>query len=134
MTVRRDGEDPSIFAIELETLVAKAFGYMGPSAQVCMFRDRFVTGHRDCDLRRHLDSVPTNTLIRDIVDRCRVWESPADADDRCHVKLTLEGNRSVYSVSDPAVMPADRVVAAIATPSVGLADLETLLKKVILNA
>ena len=43
-----------------------------------MVRDRFVTVHKDCDLRRHLDSVPPNTPIRDIVDRCRVWESHSD--------------------------------------------------------
>ena len=66
-TVRRDGEDPSIFAIELETLAVKVFGHMGPSERVRMIRDQFVTGHWDCDLWWHL-------LIRDIniVDRCRV--------------------------------------------------------------
>ena len=39
--------------------------------------------------------------------------------------------QSVYTVSEPAVMPVDRVVVAIATPSVGLADLETLLKRLL---
>ena len=43
------------------------------------------------------------------------------------------GTGSVYVVSEPAVMPADRVVAAVATPSVGLADLETLLKRLLPN-
>ena len=56
--VRRDGEDPSIFTTELETLAIRAFGDMGQSARICMVRDRFVTGHLDCDLRRHFDSVP----------------------------------------------------------------------------
>ena len=36
--------------------------------------------------------------------------------------------RPVNTVSKPAVIPADRVFAAVATPSVGLADLEMLLK------
>ena len=34
-------------------------------------------------------------------------------------------------ICDPAVMPADQVVAAIATPLVGLADLEMLLKRLL---
>ena len=54
-TVRRDGEDPSIFAIELGTLAFRAFGDMGPSARVRMIWDRFVTGHWASDLRRHAD-------------------------------------------------------------------------------
>ena len=31
-TARQDREDPSIFAIDLETLAVKAFGDMGPNA------------------------------------------------------------------------------------------------------
>ena len=50
---------------------------MGPSAWVRMFRDRFVASHWDCDLWRHFDSV-LKMPIRDIVDRCRVWESHVD--------------------------------------------------------
>ena len=75
-TVRREGEDPYIFAIELETLAAGGFGDAGPRHRIRMVRDRFVTGHQDCDLRRHLGR---NTQIWDIVDRCRVWESHSDA-------------------------------------------------------
>ena len=45
-----------------------------------MVRDRFICGHRDCQLRRHLDSVPPDTPIQDIVDRCRMWESHSDQD------------------------------------------------------
>ena len=102
---------------------------MGPSARVRMIRDQFVTSHRDCDLRQHLDSVPQHMPIRDIVDRCRVWESHAESEDRCLVKLT----QSVYSVSDQVVRPVDRVVTAVATPLLGLADLETLLKRLLLS-
>ena len=76
--VRRDKEDPSRFATELETLAARGFGDAGPNARTRMVRDRFVAGHQDCELRRHLDSVPLDTPIRDIVDRCRVWESHSD--------------------------------------------------------
>ena len=70
-----------------------------------MIRDRFVTSHQDCDLRRHLDSVPLGTPIRDIVDRCRVWESHTDADNCGYVKPAPERTWSVYIVSEPAVMP-----------------------------
>ena len=72
---RRDWEDPSMFATELETLATRAFGDMGPSVRIRMVRYRFVAGHRDCDLQRHLGSVPLDTPIREIVDICRVWES-----------------------------------------------------------
>ena len=65
--VRWDGEDPSIFATEIETLAVRAFSDVGPSVRIRMIRDRFVTGHRDCDLRRHIDSVPPDTPIREIV-------------------------------------------------------------------
>ena len=82
---RQDGEDPSIFAIALETLAAKAFGDMGTDARIRLICDR-TPGHPNCALRRHLDSVPPETRIRDILDRCRVWASHArghaDADDR----------------------------------------------------
>ena len=68
------GEDPSIFTIALETLAVKAFGDMG---HLRLIRDRFIAGHSSCELRRYLDSVP-ETPIRDVVDRCRVWESHAE--------------------------------------------------------
>ena len=77
-TTRTAGEDPSIFAIALETLAVKAFGDMGQTARLRLIRDRFIAGHNSCELSRHLDSVPPETPIRDIVDRCRVWESHAD--------------------------------------------------------
>ena len=73
--VRKMGEDPSNFAIKLETLAVKAFGNMGQIARLRLIRDRFIAGHENCDLRRYLDCVPPDTPLRDIVDRCRVWES-----------------------------------------------------------
>ena len=75
-TTRSAGEDPSIFAIALETLAVIAFGDM---RLIC---DRFMAGHNSCELRRYLDSVPPETPIRDAVDRCRVWESHADPEIR----------------------------------------------------
>ena len=61
-----------MFATELVTLAVRDFEDAGPSARTWMVHDRFVTGHQDCDLRRHIDSVPPNTPIRDIVGQCRV--------------------------------------------------------------
>ena len=57
-TTRTAGEDPSIFAITLETLAVKAFGDMGQTARLRIIRDRFIAGHDSCELRRHLDSHP----------------------------------------------------------------------------
>ena len=81
-TVRRKGEDPYNFAIALETLAVKAFGNMGQTARLRLIRDRFIAGHDNCDLRRYLDCVPPDTPLRDIVDRCRVWESHGATETR----------------------------------------------------
>ena len=56
-TTRSAGEDPSIFAIALETLAVKAFGDMGQTARLRLIRHRFIAGHSTCELRRYLDSV-----------------------------------------------------------------------------
>ena len=77
-TTRTVGEDPAIFATAIETLAVKAFGDMGQTACLRLIRDRFIAGHSSCELCRHLDSVPPETPMRDVVDRCRVWESHAD--------------------------------------------------------
>ena len=81
-TTRTSGKDPSIFATALEILAIKAFGGMGQTARLRIIRDRFVAGHNSCELHRQLDSVPPETPMHDIVDRCRVWESHADSDVR----------------------------------------------------
>ena len=74
---RSAGEDPSIFAIALETLAVKAFGHMGQTARLRLICDRFIAVHSSCELR-YLDSVPPETPIHDVVDRCRVWGNHAD--------------------------------------------------------
>ena len=73
-TTQTAGEDTSMFTIALETLAMKAFGDMGLI--------RLIAGHSSCELRRYLDSVPPETPIRDVVDRCPVWESHADPEIR----------------------------------------------------
>ena len=77
--------------------MAKAFGDMGPNARLRLIRDRFIAGDENCALRHHLDSVPPETPIRDIVGRCRVWEKPCR--HRCRVDCetdTREGMAGVH--------------------------------------
>ena len=94
-TTRTVGEDLAIFTTALETLAVKAFGDMGRRAQLRLIRDRFIAGHSNCDLRRHLDSVTPENPIRDIVDRCRVWESHAD---QASHRLTKPNPDLIYPV------------------------------------
>ena len=100
-TVRKMGEDPSNFAIKLETLAVKAFGYMGQIARLRLIRDRFIAGHENCDLRRYLDCVPPDTPLRDIVDRCRVWESHGTTEIRRISKPIPEPVYPTYVVEQP---------------------------------
>ena len=94
---RRPGDDPSIFAIELETLARRAFIDIDITIQLLMVRDHFINGQAECALRRHLDSLGPNTPMADIVDCCRVWESHREVEsmprmnvDRCTVCQVTE--------------------------------------------
>ena len=58
-----------------------------------------------------------------------MWESHGEADNRIIVKPTPEKAQPVYTVSEPACVPVDQVVAAVTAPSVGLSDLEALLRR-----
>ena len=99
-TTRTVGEDPAIFATALETLAVKAFGDMGQTARLRLIRDRFIAGHTNCDLRRHLDSVSLETPIRDVVDRCRVWESHSDPAVSRISKPNPDPTYPAYAVGD----------------------------------
>ena len=94
------GTDQSIFATELETLALKAFGDMGHLVHLRLVRDRFITGQDSCALRRHLDSVSPETPLWDIVDRCRVWESHAEFEDRRGWYPSPDRSRPVYTIND----------------------------------
>ena len=100
-TVRKMGEDPSNFAIKLETLAVKAFGNMGQEARLRLIRDRFIAGHENCDLRRYLDCVPPDTPLRDIVDRCRIWESHGTTEIRRVSKPIPDPVYPTYVVEQP---------------------------------
>ena len=99
-TTRKIGEDPAIFAAALATLAVKAFGDTGQTSRLRLIRDRFIAGHDNCDLRRHLDSVPPETPIRDVVDHCRVWESHADPMVCRMTKPTPDMTYPTYAVGD----------------------------------
>ena len=76
--IRHPEVDPATFATELGILAVRGFGDMGKRALDSMIRDICITAQRNCGLRRHLDGVSSDTPIRDIVDRCRVWESHSE--------------------------------------------------------
>ena len=102
---------------------------MGQTARLRIIQDRFVAGHDSCELRRHLGSMPPETPIRDIVDRCRVWESHADADVRRFSKSGPDRALPTNMVSDSGCRTEDRMVAAVTT-SLSMPDqLETLLQR-----
>ena len=97
---RSPGDDPSVFAIELETLAMRAFADLNASAYLQLVRDRFIAGQMECSLRRHLDSVGPGTPIRDIVDQWRVWESHVEDTDSWGACPSPERPRPVYRVDD----------------------------------
>ena len=84
-----------------------------------------------CELRRHLDSVPSETPIWDIVDRCRVWESHADSDVRRISKPGPDRAFPTYVVSYSERGTDDRRVAAVTTSQTTPDQLETLLRRLL---
>ena len=85
---------------------------MGQTAQLRLIQDGFIAGHNSCDLHRHLDSAPQETPFRDVVDRCRVWESHADPEinrtrnpttDTLFPTCTVGGTGSKYDITKVAV-------------------------------
>ena len=101
---RKPGDDPSVFAVELETLAMRAFGDLCSSVRLQLVRDRFIAGQIECSLQRNLDGVEPGTPIQDIV-----WESHAE-DTACW-EADLIPNRSlpVYLIDD--VEPEDGPVS-----------------------
>ena len=87
--IRRPGMDPAMFATELGILAVRGFGDMGKRARDSMIRDRFIAAQRNCGLPRHLDGVSSDTPIRDIVDRCRMWESHSEQEPSRYMSLLV---------------------------------------------
>ena len=128
-TERNLEEDPANFGIALETLAVKAFGDIGQTARLRLIRDRFIAGHGSCALRRHLDCLPPDTPLRDIVDRCRVWESHAELAER-NVEQPI-GTYPAYTVK-PLDMKQDVVRAVIEDiPVTSVDHSNVMLKKLV---
>ena len=130
-TVRKPGEDPSGFAIALETLAVKAFGDMGQTACLRLIRDRFIAGHESCELRRHLDCLPPDTPLRDIVDRCRVWEGHADPSVRRVSKPMPEPAYPAYMVKKPEYEAEPVRAVTVNKPDSSVDQSKELLKKLL---
>ena len=128
-TERKPGEDPANFGITLETLAVKAFGDIGQTSRLRLIRDRFIAGHECCELRRHLDCLPPDTPLRDIVDRCRVWESHSDLSGRnvSQPKLTYPAYVVKPSEKDPEPVRA----VTVNKPERSVEDTNELLRKLV---
>ena len=130
-TVWKPGEDPSNFAITLETLAVKAFGDMGQTARLRLIPDRFIAGHGSCDQRRYLDCVPPDTPLRDIEDRCRAWESHADPEVRRISKPMPEPAYPTYVVKQSEYETEPVRVVTVNKPNSLVDQSEELLKKLL---
>ena len=97
--VRQPEDDPSVFAIEVETLARRAFIDIDSSIQIQMVRDRFIDGQAECALRRHLDSLKPETPMSDIVDSCRVWESHRDVGTEARTRSDKQPLHAVCQVA-----------------------------------
>ena len=127
-TTRSVGEDPSIFAKALETLAVKTFGDMGLTARLRLIRDRFIAGHSSCELRRYLDS---ETPIRDVVDRCRFWESHADPEILRISKPGPDPTYPAYVVGDSDNVVEKIQVAGVIKPKCTPDQVDDLLRRLL---
>ena len=107
---------------------------MGQTAGLRLIRDRFIAGHSNCDLRRHLDRVSPETPIRDVVDRCRVWESHADPAVRQIGKPNPNLTYPTYAAGDANSDNETTRVAVVTRQRSGQNQLEDLLRRVISTA
>ena len=128
-TERKPGEDPANFGITLETLAVKAFGDIGQTSRLRLIRDRFIAGHESCELRRHLDCLPPDTPLRDIVDRCRVWESHSDFPGRSASRP--EPPYQTYVVKTPEKEPEPVRAVTVNKPECPVDDTNELLRKLV---
>ena len=107
---------------------------MGQTARLRLIRDRFIAGYSNCDLRRHLDSVSPETPIRDVVDRCRVWESHANPAVHRIGKPNPDPTYPTYAIGDADSDNEATRVAVVTGQRSGQIQLEDLLRRVISTA
>ena len=91
----------------------------------------FIAGHSSCELRRHLDSVPPETPIRDVVDRCHVWESHADPAVRQVSKPSPDPIYPASVVGDSDNISETTQVAAVTRLKSGPDQPEGLLRRLL---
>ena len=130
-TTRTVGEHPAIFAI---ALAVKAFNNIEQTARLRLIRNRFIAGHSNCDLRRHLDSVSPETPIKDVVDRCHVWESHADPVIHRVSKPSPDPMYPTYAIGDADNNIETTRVAAVTGQRSSPNQLEDLLRRVLTTA
>ena len=84
---------------------------MSQRAWLRLIRYRFIAGHNSSELR-----CATGDPIRNIVDRCRVWESHADSEIRRVCKPGPKPVFPTYVVSESDKGVDDPRVAAVTIP------------------
>ena len=114
-------------------MAVKIFGDMGQTARLRLIRDLFITGHSSCELRRYLDSVPPETPIRDVVDRCRIWESHVDQEIQRVSKPSPDPIYPTYIVGDSEHVGETLRVAAGTKPKSPPDQLEDMLRRLLAN-
>ena len=97
-------------------------------ARLRLIRDRFIAGHGSCELRRYLDCVPPDTPLRDIVDRCRVWESHADTEVR---RVSKPMPEPAYVVNESEYETEPVRVVTVNKPNSSVDQMEELLKRLL---
>ena len=90
-----------------------------------------IAGHENCDFRRYLDCVPPDTPLRDIVDRCRVWESHGNTETRRVSKPMPEAVYPTYVVEQPDYETEPVCVVSVNKPNSQVDQSEELLKKLL---
>ena len=80
-----------------------------------------------------MDSVPPETPIRDVVDRCRVWESHADTEVRRISKPSPDPIYPAYVVGDSDNIGETRWVVAVTRPKPGPDQLEDMLRRLLVG-
>ena len=105
--VWRPGDDPSIFATELQTLAQRPFMDIDLKIQSQMVRDQFIDGKTVCALCRHLDSLVPNTPIPDC---CRIWERHCEVEIQPQTGAGRRPLRVTETELTPAMTPETETV------------------------
>ena len=78
-----------------------------------------------------MDSVPPETPIRDVVDRCHVWESHADPEVHQISKSRPDPIFPAYVVGDSDNISETKRVAVVTRPKSGPDPLEDMLRRLL---